>query len=169
MRVEPRRRLVEEEKVGVADEREAEVEPAALAPGERADSRIALLLEPDQLDDLVDRPRLLVIPAEEREALADGQRRVHRRGLEDDADLLAPPPIGSGRVRAEHGHRAGVALAVALEDLDGRGLARAVWAEEAEDLARGDLEADAADRFDLAVGFAQIETATAVDISGRYD
>ena len=49
-----------------------------------------------------------------------------------------------------------VALAVALEDLDRRRLAGAVGAEEAEDLARGDLEADPANGLDLAVGLAEI-------------
>ena len=100
--------------------------------------------------------RALVVAGEEREALGDRQRLVHRRRLQDDADLLAPSLVGLGRVRAEHGDRAGVALAVALEDLDGRRLAGAVGAEEAEDLARGDLEADPADGLDLAVGLAEI-------------
>ena len=44
------------------------------------------------------------------------------------------------RVEAEHAHRAGVGRAVALEDLDGGGLARAVRPEQAEHLARRDVE-----------------------------
>ena len=49
-----------------------------------------------------------------------------------------------------------VRVAVALEDLDGRRLARAVGAEEAEHLAAGDVEVDPADRVDVAVGLAQV-------------
>ena len=49
-------------------------------------------------------------------------------------------------VVAEHGDDAAVALPVALEDLDGRRLARAVGAEQAEDLAGRDLEVDARER-----------------------
>ena len=63
------------------------------------------------------------------------------------------PPPRAGRRRAPR--PAAVALAVALEDLDGRRLAGAVRAEQPEDLAGGDLEADAADGLDLAVRLAQ--------------
>ena len=51
-RIEAGRRLVEEDELGIADEREREVEPAQLAAGERPDARVALLLEPDELEDL---------------------------------------------------------------------------------------------------------------------
>ena len=111
------------------------------------------------MHDLVDVARSLVVPREQSEALGDAERLVHRRGLEDDADLLSPRVAGSRRVLSEDGDRAPVALAVALEDLDGRRLAGAVGAEEAEDLARGDLEADAPDRLHLPVGLAQLGNA----------
>ena len=67
-RVEARRRLVEEDEIGVADERDAEVEPALLAAGERLHARVALLVEPDELDHLVDVARLLVVAGEDRGA-----------------------------------------------------------------------------------------------------
>src|SRR5207248_3998293 len=51
--VEAGRRLVEEDQFGVADEREAEVEAAALAAGEAANYLVSLVTEPDQLDDVV--------------------------------------------------------------------------------------------------------------------
>ena len=50
------------------------------------------------------------------------------------------------RVVAEHGDDPARARPVALEDLDRRRLARAVGAEQPEDLAAGDLEVDAAHR-----------------------
>jgi hypothetical protein len=46
--------------------------------------------------------------------------------------------------------------AVALEDLYGRRLARAVSAEKAQDLTGRDFKGDAVDPFNLAVGLAQI-------------
>ena len=52
-RVEAGRRLVEEDELGVADEREGEVEPPELAARERAHARVALLGEADELDHLV--------------------------------------------------------------------------------------------------------------------
>ena len=51
--VEARGRLVEEDELRVPDERETEVEAAPLPAGEASHERVALLLEPDELDDLV--------------------------------------------------------------------------------------------------------------------
>ena len=59
------------------------------------------------------------------------------------------------RVLAEHPDLAGAALAIALEDLDRGRLAGAVGPEEGEDLAGLDLEVDAANGLDSAVGLAQ--------------
>ena len=52
-------------------------------------------------------------------------------------------------------HLAAVPLPVALEDLDGRGLAGAVRAEQPEDLADRHLEVDSTHRLERAVGLAQ--------------
>ena len=135
LRVEAGRRLVEEDEVGIADERDAEVEPPLLAARERLDARVRLLLEPDERDHLVDVARRAVVAGEDRVRLAHRQVRPQLRLLEDDADPLAEVrsrPLG---IVAEHAHLAGVALAVALEDLDGRRLAGAVRSEQPEDLA----------------------------------
>ncbi len=158
-RVETRRRLVEEHEVGVADERRAEVEPPLLTAGERLHFRVALLGKPDELDHLVDVPRLRVVAREHAMHLADGEQRRVLRVLEDDADALAKRGRRVARVVAEHRGNAGVAPAVALEDLDGRRLAGAVRAEEPEDLACGHLEADPAERLDAAVRLAQVADA----------
>ena len=142
LRVEAGGRLVEEDEVGVADERDAEVEPPLLAARERLDPRARLLLEPDERDHLVDVPRRAVVAGEDRVRLAHGEVRPELGLLQDDADPLAevrPRPLG---IVSEHAHLAGVALAVALEDLDGRRLAGAVRPEEAEDLSLLDREVD---------------------------
>src|SRR6185295_11809505 len=52
---------------------------------------------------------------------------------------------------AEHAHLAGVRRVQPLEDLDRRGLARAVGPEQAEALAGMDLEIEAVDRDDVVV------------------
>ena len=52
MRVEAGRRLVEEQHVGVADQAEREVQPAALAAGQLAGLRVALGVELDEVDEL---------------------------------------------------------------------------------------------------------------------
>ena len=63
---------------------------------------------------------------------------------------------GRPRVVPEDGDDAARAVAVPLEDLDGRRLARAVGSEEAEHLAAGDVEVDPSDGVDVAVGLAQV-------------
>src|SRR5205814_9906505 len=79
----------------------------------------------------------------------------HGRGLQDDADLLAPVAAGARGVDAEHLDLAAVATAVALKDLDSGRLPGAVRAEQAEDLAALHFEIDPAHRLDRAVGLAQ--------------
>ena len=78
-----------------------------------------------------------------------------RRALQHDADLLAPGAARLLRILAQDEHLAGVTLAVALENLDGGRLAGAVGAEQAEHLARADLQVDAAQRLMRAVRLAQ--------------
>ena len=93
--------------------------------------------------------------AEQVDDLGDGQLRVERGRLEADADPRLERVGLAGDVEAEDGHLAAIGLAQALEDLDRRGLAGAVRAEQAEDLAAGDLEVDARDRLDVAVALGQ--------------
>src|SRR5205814_1985390 len=158
-RVEPGRRLVQEDELRVADERQAEVEPAPLAAGELSRARVALLLEPPQADHLLYRPRWLVVAAELGQLLGDGQVLVHRRRLEDDTDALPPLEAGPRGIGTEDANVAAVALAVALQDLDRRRLARPVRAEQAEHLASAKLEVDALQRLEVSVGLRQAANA----------
>ena len=153
--IEPGCRLVEEDELGIADERDSEVEPALLAAGERLHPCVALVVEADEVDRLVHVARMLVVPGEDRVHLADGQARPELRRLEDDADPLLEAALSGAGIEAEHLDLAAVTLSVALEDLDGRRLAGAVRPEEAEDLTRRNLEVDPAHRLERAVGLAQ--------------
>ena len=87
--------------------------------------------------------------------LADRQPRPELGLLQDDADPLPERPLRAARVEAEHRHLARVALPVALQDLDGRRLAGSVRPQQAEDLARGDLEVDPTNRLDAVVRLPQ--------------
>ena len=149
-------RLVEEEELRVADERDAEVEPALLPARQGLHPRAGLLLEADELDHLVDIAGLRVVPGEHPVYLTHRQRRRHVRRLQDDPDPLAQRRAAMLGVDAEHRHVAAVAGAVPLENLDRRRLTGAVRPEQAEHLALLDGEADAADGFDLAVALAQL-------------
>ena len=92
--VEAGRRLVEEEQLGVADQRHADVEAALLAAGETAGAGVRLAAEADQLDRLLDRPRRAVVAGVEPERLAHGQVGIESAALQDDPDPLAPGAPG---------------------------------------------------------------------------
>ena len=79
---------------------------------------------------------LRVEAPEEVDDLDDGELRVHRRRLEADPDPLLE--LRRRRdVDAEDDRPAAVGRAQPFEHLDRRRLARAIRAEQAEDLARG--------------------------------
>ena len=71
-------------------------------------------------------------------------------------EQLAQLAIVGAPAPAEDHDLAGVGLGEALADLDGGGLAGAVGSEQAEALARTDLEVEAVDGDDVAVGFAEL-------------
>ena len=155
-RIEAGRRLVEEDELRVADEREREVEPPLLAARQRPRALVGRLRQAGQRDRLVDVARRRIQAGPVRDGLAHGQVPVHAAGLEHDAEPLAQGDRPRSGVEAEHGHAAARARAVALEDLDRRRLAGAVGPEQAEDLAAPDGEGDAAHGGLLAVGLAQV-------------
>ncbi len=154
-RIEAGGRLVEEEQVGIADQSDADVEAAQLSAGEATRARLGLGAETNVLDRLVDARGLAVIAGVELERLANGEFGSHPALLEHDSDPLMPLTVGLCGVLAEHADLAGAALAIALEDLGRRGLARAVWPEEGEDLARLDLEVKTANRLEIAIRLVQ--------------
>src|SRR5207249_2992622 len=124
--------------------------------GKRLDAVVALRAETDQVDHLVEVARLAVVAGEHAVRLAHREVGPELRLLEHDADPLAVGRLRACGIEAEHVDTAAVALAVALEDLDGRRLAGAIWSEQAEDLAFVDVEADAAHGFVGPVGLAQV-------------
>ena len=170
--VEPERRFVEEEDPGVVEEAAGEVHLLALAGREGPDALLALLLEPDRVDELLD-PLLplahaeAVELAEHPELLADGEHPVARLlpagdHVHDPAELLglggnveAEDPGGSLR-REEQGG----------QDLDEGRLAGPVRAEQAEELARRDLEVDAVEG-DHGVGLRLVDAPDPPRVDGR--
>jgi hypothetical protein len=63
----------------------------------------------------------------------------------------------AGEVVTAHAHRAGVGGDQGREDLDDRGLAGAVGAEQREDRSLGDVQIDAFEHDVVAVGLAQAD------------
>src|SRR6202166_3085452 len=162
-RVEAGGRLVQKDQLRVAHQAESDVEAALLATGQLSHPLACLLGQSDQLDDLRGGARRRVVAPIELDKLGHRQHRRHGRLLEHEPHALVEPPAATVRVDPEHRHRSSVPGAVALEDLDGGGLACAVRAEEPEDLPLLHGETDPANRFDGAVGLAQ-----AVDDEGCH-
>jgi hypothetical protein len=155
-RIEAGRWLVEEDELGIPDEGDTEVEASLLASRERLHSRVPLLGEADELDDLVHVARVGEVAGEQPVRLAYGQEWAQLRLLEDDAHPFPELARRIAGIEAEHGRASAVALAVALQDLDRRRLARAVRTEEPEHLALRDVEADAVERLHVPVRLRQV-------------
>ena len=129
-------RLVEEDQVGIADERESEIEPPALTAGELLGAHVALLgCSSTSSMTSSTGAAARVVAAVHLDQLGDRQIPLDAALLQHDPDPLAQLALAAGRIHAEHARLARAPRAVALEDLDRRRLARAVGAEQAEHLA----------------------------------
>ena len=100
--VEPRGRLIEEEQVWVADDPEADVDAPLLAAGEPADPLIALLDEPDQLEDQVDLQRSRVEARVQAQGLGHRELGFELALLPDEPEPLPPRAGRVAGVDAEH-------------------------------------------------------------------
>jgi hypothetical protein len=140
LRVEARRRLVQEEHLRVVDERDREQQPLQLAARELAVVARGDLIERAQPDQLVHVASAGVEAPEHRKRLAHGQEVLQRGLLELDAGLgtEARPERGAAIERDARGRGRD-----ALHDLDRRRLAGAVRAEQSEAGPLGDRERDA--------------------------
>jgi hypothetical protein len=143
LRVEAGRRLVEEDQVRVAGQGEGQVKAAALTAGQAAHLDVPVLGELHDLQQVGQVPRFPVVAAPAVDELRHPGLPREAAFLQDDADPLAEPGRLRPRVHAEDADRPAGPLPKAFEYLDGGGLACAVGAEQAEDLARLDLEVDA--------------------------
>ena len=150
LRVDPHRRLVEVEHLGLVQQRDADVDAPLHAAAELVDAVLLAVDEGDELQHLVDPllervPGQPVHPPPEHEVLAGAHVRVEGDVLWDHADGLLD------RLRVAHhgvagdGGVAAARLEQAAQHGDGGALAGAVGTEEAEDLALLDAEADAVD------------------------
>ena len=165
--IEARRRLVEEDELGVADERDAEVEPALLAAGERLHARVALLAEPDELDHLVDVARVRVVAGEQLVRLADREVRATAPTLEDDADALPQlsRPASLGIVPEHARPRRRRASGSPRGSRPSSSCRRRSGPSSPNTSPCRDVEADPADRLDAAVGLREV----ADDDCARHD
>ena len=148
-RIEPGRRLVEEDEVGLVDDRLREAESLEHSLGESAQATVAMRREPDEIDHLGD-----AVAALRRRDAAEPAVKIHELGRREpivESKILGkesdPPPDGDvARRRAEDERAAASRFDEAEQHLDRRALAGAVRSEKAEDLAASDGEREAANR-----------------------
>ena len=153
--VEPGGGFVEEDQLGIADQRQRQIEPAHLPAGQRAGHRVLLALKAGQRDHLVDVAWMRVHGCEVREGLADLDMAIQPGALQDNSHPRAKGTRTLPGVHPEHPNLAGGALAVPLQNFDRCGFSGSVGSEQAEHLATPDFEVDAADRLEAAVPLAQ--------------
>ena len=161
LRVEPRRRLVEEEHARPVDEADRNVEPPLHPTGVAARDAVGGLAQADELEQFVDagaqgRAGHAVDPALEHEVLAPGRLPVHAGLLCDVPDRAAHAVRVANDVFAGDDRASGVGSRQRRERAHGRRLAGAVRAEQSEHLAVADGERDAVERLDLLVALAEV-------------
>ncbi|ALE85348.1 hypothetical protein XF36_21140 [Pseudonocardia sp. HH130629-09] len=156
-RVQPGGGLVEEQHLGASDEARCQVEPAAHAAGVGAGAAPGGVGEPEAVDQLGGAgpggcPRQIEQPADQVEVVAAGQGLVDGGVLAGEADQGADPGGVADDVAAEHRGPAGRRREQRGQHADGRRLAGAVGAEQAQDLSAPGGEGDPVDRADLTEG-----------------
>ena len=154
-RVEAGGRFVQEEHFRVACQGDRHVQTALLAARELDHADVALGCEADELDHLIHGPGMGVVAGVHDNRLGHGQILFHSRRLQDNPDLLLQEPGLLAGIQPEHPHLATVAVPVALQDLNGAGLAGTVGPEHREDLTAGDLQVNTPDRPHVPVGLGQ--------------
>src|SRR4030095_3903901 len=160
LRIEAGRRLIENEELGIVDERPRERETPLHASRERPDAVAALVRKSRELEQLRDsRAQRRAIDAEitavDLQVLGDGEVGIEIVALRDDADPDAGRPCGLRYRLADHLDRAAVRIDKPKAAAERRRLAGAGGGEKAEALAAANLEIESADDLVVAVALAQ--------------
>ncbi len=155
LRVEARRRLVEEDELGIVHEGQGHRQALLLSARERHVVGVGLVDELHEVEQLPRVPAPRVVAAVEVQRLTGRDLVEQARALELDAEARADLPAVVAQVEAEDLDLALVRLGQSLDHLQGGGLAGAVGAEEAEDLAPLDVEVQAVDGQHVRVALAQ--------------
>src|SRR2546428_462022 len=138
----------EDDEVRVPHEGHRDSKPTFLTTGEEHRVRICAGREPDRLEnpaDLVRLDRTIEEAGPVRDGLPGPESVERLEVLREDPDAFPNLPIPGSHVLAEDASLACGWVAEPLEDLDSRRLARAVRAEEREDLPSIHLETDSVD------------------------
>ena len=155
-RVDRGRRLIEDQNVGILDERIGDAEALEHAARVGVGAVVGARRQADLLEDLVDRvvrldPRDAVQRRGEPQVLATREVAVEADRVGEVPDTALDFERTASRIEPDHPRLAFRRLGEAEEHQDGGRLAGAVLAEEPEDLARRDLEVEVVDGDQVAV------------------
>ncbi len=153
-------RLVEEEDARLMRQRLGDHQAPLHAAGQGHDPAVLLVPQRKIAQQLFDKGRiggLAEQAATEADAVEDAGEGVRRQLLRHEADLLARGAIVAEDVMAVGEDDAACRVDDAADDADQRRLARAIWAEQGEDLAPADIEVDRLQRLEAGgVDFGQV-------------
>src|SRR5579884_934404 len=147
-RIKTGSRLVEDDQIRVVDERLSQADALTHALGILAERAFAIRLESDFLDQLLSlglplRRRQIEEPAIEIERLFSIEEAIKIGLFGQIPDALVLDHVGGGPAKDERFAVGGIEQA--KQELDGRGLARTVGSEQAEDLALSDFHVKGAE------------------------
>ena len=155
-RIKARGEFVEDRDSGPSDQGQGHGESLLLPAGELFEALAALVGEPEALEQFSGRPRLGIERPEQVEGLARGDLGREPALLQLHPDEMPEPGVLAGQVDAGDGDGAGIGRTQTADRLHQRGLARTVGAEDADDLALGDIEVDAAQDLARAIGLVDV-------------
>ncbi len=155
--IQPGRRLIQDDEIGIPHEGQGEGEPLFLPAGEPFVELLALWVQTDQGEEFVDRPRMRIEGGKQMEQLLHPDLVRKRRNLELAADEFADLAGRRLRIDAENADLTPVPVLDTEQDLDERGFAGTVWSQKAENLTRPDSERGFLKGRVVSVGFAHVD------------
>ena len=158
-------RLVQDQQLGLGQERQRQANALDLAAGALGDLPAEQPLQSGLGDHRFDVGYAQLEGGDDVEGLAHREGGVEPIGLEDRADASCPHRLPRGD--AQDGGGAGVGAGEAEDDVEGGGLAGAVRSQEGDDLAGGDRQVQGVHGDDGAEGFAQTAHADGRLVGGR--
>ena len=181
LRVDRHRGLVKEDELGLVRDTAGDVEATRQAARELAGAKLGKVAQPDKVDRLVhQRAAALAVvdvkAAEIVDVLAHRKLVKHRHLLRHHTDAALEVVAGGRHGLAEQLDGAFVVGEQLQNAVDGRGLARAVGAQQAKDLAGGDAQAKVVERDKVVVALDEVfdvddvcHEAALLLIAARYD
>ncbi len=153
--IEPGRRFVEEQHLGIADDPKGDIDTAALSPGKLPKLPPSLPDQADLGDHLLRITRTRVVPGEMPDNLPNRKFEQIIRGLRDDPQPGPKPPVGPSGIGPEHGYGAAIARKLSRENLHGSGLAGPIGPQDRKGLTPKNLKIKPGDCGSGPIHFAQ--------------